>query len=217
MPFKRSCKPGWNLKTMSAATDKDLEASETRQAVDSPRHCVNLRFGRSLSPDAAEQMALNTLRPLIDEQMREAAVWDNAEAGSAMPDGSIAAGIAEDGLQLFTLTQDAPALLNYEDAAKYVQKLNEEKWLGHDDWRIPTRGELHAVFNNRAKIPGLTQVSSTSCAHWYWSSNFTPGDETGGWVQNFENGHQQPGHRVTSKLSVRAIRSRCLPQERSGP
>lgn len=202
---------------MPAATDEDLEASATRETADSPRRCIRLRFGGSLSPDAAEQMAINTLQPLIEEQMREAAVWDNARIGSGMPDGSIAAGIAEDGMQLFAAPQDAPALMNYKDAAGYVQKLNEEKSFGHDDWRIPTREELHVMFNSRAKIPGLTLENSNKCAHWYWSSDFTSGDETGGWCQNFVDGHQQPGHRETSSLSVRAIRSRYLPQGRSGP
>lgn len=50
--------------------------------------------------------------------------------------------------------------ISYNSANKYVQGLNTG---GHSDWRLPTAGELAALYKNRPFFPG-------SGAEWYWTS-----------------------------------------------
>jgi hypothetical protein len=50
--------------------------------------------------------------------------------------------------------------ISYRDATAYVQKLNTG---GHSDWRLPTAGELAAIYKNSPFFPNTG-------ATWYWTS-----------------------------------------------
>jgi hypothetical protein len=58
---------------------------------------------------------------------------------------------------------------------------------GHLDWRVPTKGELNVLFQNRAAIGGFNETGSSTTG-WYWSS--TPKSNSLAWVQRFSDGDQ---------------------------
>ena len=115
-----------------------------------------------------------------------------SELGDKRPDGTILAGTSPDtGKPMYTTPADAPLTMNFKKAADYAKTLNEEKYLGHDDWRVPTRAELNVLFNNRAAIGGFN-VSGSDPAGWHWSA--TPYDiyydMYVAWCQRFRDGAQ---------------------------
>src|SRR5947209_18047953 len=89
------------------------------------------------------------------------------EVGDKMPDGSVYAGISPDTNKPIYATQaDAPLTMQWKAAMKYAEKLNAN---GHRDWRVPTKGELNVLFQNRAALGGFYEFGSEP-AGWYWSS-----------------------------------------------
>ena len=57
--------------------------------------------------------------------------------------------------------------MTFNEAADYAAKLDAH---GLHDWRVPTKGELNVLFNNRAAIGGFN-VSGSPPGGWYWSSS----------------------------------------------
>src|SRR5579884_1282501 len=99
-----------------------------------------------------------------------------------MFDGTIYAGISpETGKPMYTTPADAPGTMDWEDATKYATQLYAN---GYQDWRVPTRGELNVLFNNRAAIGGFNRTGS-GLAGWYWSSTEDYGYA---WAQRFSDG-----------------------------
>jgi Protein of unknown function (DUF1566) len=87
----------------------------------------------------------------------------------------------------------------FNEAANYAAKLNREKYLGHDDWRVPTKGELNVLFHNHAAIGGFE--TGLVPAEWYWSSSLD--DDIRVWTQGFNNGRQSPaGESLDSSLRL---------------
>src|SRR5439155_1650460 len=66
--------------------------------------------------------------------------------GDHMPDGSIYAGVSPDeGQAMYTTPKDAPLTYTFNEARKYAEELDA---CGHQDWRVPTKGELNVLFQN---------------------------------------------------------------------
>ena len=61
--------------------------------------------------------------------------------------------------------------INWHDAQKYIQKLNEEKFGGASNWRLPTRKELGSLFDKNSSIPWV----------YYWTKNEVHLDPVFGW------------------------------------
>jgi hypothetical protein len=105
--------------------------------------------------------------------------------GDKIPDGTIYAGISPDtGKAMYATPKNAPLTMKWKAAMEYAAKLDAR---GHQDWRVPTKGELDVLFNNRAEIGGFN-VSGSDPAGWYWSSlqsNFNDA-----WDQRFSDGYQ---------------------------
>ena len=105
--------------------------------------------------------------------------------GTAMPDGTIYAGVSPDtGKPMYTTPKDAALTCDFNDAANYASKLDAH---GRKDWRVPTRAELNVLFQNRAAIGGFDTTGSTP-AGWYWSSS--RGINDGARAQRFSDGYQ---------------------------
>ena len=134
----------------------------------------------------------------------EQRLWANPEVGDEMPDGSVYAGISPNtGKQMFAMPQDADVTKSFNEAAKYAQKLNEEKTLGHDDWHVPTKEELNVLFNNRAAIGGFNLTGSYH-AGYYWSSS--PYRDSSAWGQRFSDGDRYFHLGRDYDSSVRCVR-----------
>jgi len=84
--------------------------------------------------------------------------------------------------------------LNWQDALAWVQKKNQEKYLGHDDWRLPSVKELQSIVDytrspdtsqSPAIDPIFTCTAITNEAHqvdypFYWSATTHAGLRGGG-------------------------------------
>jgi len=89
-----------------------------------------------------------------------------ATPGTLMPDGTVFAGISPDTDNVFYVAaQDEPAPMMWSKAMACAKTKRSH---GHTDWRLPTRGELNVLFNNRAVIGGFNQSDSAPTG-WYWS------------------------------------------------
>jgi len=122
------------------------------------------------------------------------------QIGDKMPDGTVYAGLSPDtNKPMYTTPADAPLTYNFNQAQKYAAKLAAH---GHQDWRVPTKGELNVLFQNRAAIGGFNETCAGG-AGWYWSSsqvnNFVA------WDQRFTDGTQYNGGKVNAS-SLRCVR-----------
>ena len=121
--------------------------------------------------------------------------------GTTVSDGTIYAGMSPDtGKPMYAAPADAPLTMKWKEAIKYASELDAH---GHRDWRLPTKGELNLLFNNRAAIGGFN-VSCSYPAGWYWSG--TPYGEWGAWDQRFSDGIQGNYSSRVSHSSVRCVR-----------
>jgi uncharacterized protein DUF1566 len=120
--------------------------------------------------------------------------------GDKMPDGTVFAGVSPDtGKPMYTTPSDAPQPMKWKEAMDYAEKLDAH---GHQDWRLPTKGELAALFNSRAAIGGFN-VTGSDPVGWYWSG--TQGYEWHAWDQRFSDGDQTT-YNKDHRSSVRCVR-----------
>jgi hypothetical protein len=93
------------------------------------------------------------------------------QAGAVQPDATIYAGTLPDtGMPLFTVASDVFMTVDFEDAGRYLAGMNKAMANGHDDWRMPTKGELGVLFKHYAQIGGFIASDESSYQH-YWSSS----------------------------------------------
>jgi len=120
--------------------------------------------------------------------------------GDKVSDGTVYAGFSPDTIKsMYTTVADAPGLYSLEKGVGYCAALDTD---GHQDWRVPTKGELNELFHSRAAIGGLNKTGSNP-AGWYWSSS--PNNNFSGWEQRFSDGLQNFNFR-TNALSLRCVR-----------
>jgi hypothetical protein len=109
-----------------------------------------------------------------------------------MPDGSIALG-APRGRTLYATPEDVRVSQTFAQANGTCADLNAH---GHGDWRVPTKAELNALFENREAVGGFDE------AGWYWSSSR---HEPSIWTQRFGDGLQSLNDR-NARLALRCVR-----------
>lgn len=127
------------------------------------------------------------------------------QPGDKMPDGSVYAGVSPDtGHPLYVVPADTPLYMQFNSAASYAKDLDAH---GHHDWRLPTRGELDILFNNRAAIGGFNQTGDYPQGS-YWSCQTQ--DDPWIWTEKFNYGAQDILHK-DQYISTRCVRS--LPKE----
>lgn len=144
-------------------------------------------------PRDFREAAENTLGAGFRELCRRI---ENPEAGDAMPDGTVYAGVEpETGKRIFAAPADASFQMMFNEAAQYARTACAEKYLGHDDWRVPSRAELNVLFENRQKgaLAGTFQEAGVFHADYdagrsafYWSSESYRGKA--GYGQWFDDG-----------------------------
>ena len=137
---------------------------------------------------------------------------DALELGAKMADGSIFAGLTADGRQqIYAMPTDLAVTMTFNDAAKAVKKLNNDKFLGHDDWQIPSLENLRVLYKNQNQ--GVLKDSFTKEARkdsdspdWYWSSSENRDDPSLVWVVRFSDGYEGWILKDFLRLSCRPVR-----------
>lgn len=125
------------------------------------------------------------------------------DAGDRAADGTIYAGLSPSrGAPMYALPQDHEMRMGFNQAAAYARKLNEDKMLGHSDWRVPTETELDQLYRNRDK--GAFKDTFTMEARGYWSSTSYDDDHYAN-SQRFDTGRQGTGNK-SDLLFVRFVR-----------
>ena len=138
------------------------------------------------------------LRPAANDHAKPEST--ELKIGDRMADGTVFAGISPDtGKAMYATPKDAPLTYSFNQAKKYAAKLEAH---GHQDWRVPTKGELNVLFNNRAAIGGF-DVSGSTPGGWYWSSSSCGTWDA--WGQRFSDGLQGNGLK-DNRSSVRCVR-----------
>jgi hypothetical protein len=121
------------------------------------------------------------------------------KVGASVLDGSIYAGVSPDtGKPMYATPKDAPMACTFNEAGGYAARLDAH---GRQDWRVPTKAELNALFKSRAAIGGFNTTGSTP-AGWYWSSSrYT----SYAWAQCFRHGSQTVNFRL-DQSALRCVR-----------
>jgi len=91
----------------------------------------------------------------------------------------------------------------------FISKLNQLKYGGYDDWRLPSAKELVSILDFSKPVPGPTVDLSyfTYCARGgYWSSDLDAVDAGMAWVVYFDTGLDDTQAK-TSSFSARAVRA----------
>ena len=114
--------------------------------------------------------------------------------------------------------------LNWQDALAWVQKQNGEKFLGHDDWRLPSGKELQSIVDytrspDTSQSPAiehvfncttLTNEAGQADFAFYWSATTHSGFQGGGAAMYVAFG------RAAGWMSPRSLAG-GPPERRSGP
>lgn len=114
-------------------------------------------------------------------------------------------------------TRDANSgelLMIWLEALDFIGRLNRDRHLGHNDWRLPNRRELRSLVNHQARRPALPAGHSFNNVFpgWYWSSTTTAFSPAHAWYVNLDGGRMFYGGKDQSFLvwPVRGA-SRVLP------
>jgi Protein of unknown function (DUF1566) len=126
------------------------------------------------------------------------------EPGDTMPDGTIFVGISPDTRKsMYAAASDAPKRMTFAQAKGYAAALDAH---GHKDWRVPSKGELEVLFNNRAAIGGFDSSTDSYPGSWYWSADvFVEMSDQAAYAQRFSTG-ECPAHPNLDTFWVRCVR-----------
>jgi hypothetical protein len=137
------------------------------------------------------------------------------EVGQKMQDGSVYAGLTADGKQrIFAMPEDLDVVATFNDAARAVEKLNANKYLGCEDWQIPSMKTLQVLQENQNEgslKDTFKQVAEEDeyGENFYWSSTENPRDTNHLHIIRFMDGQDNwgfKGYDYSNEISPLACR-----------
>ncbi len=93
------------------------------------------------------------------------------------------------------------------DTEDFINALNDEKFGGYSDWRMPTREELRSIADYGRYHPAINDnYFPNAKSSQYWSSSSYAKDPGIAWIVNFHNGLDSDGYAKSNAYYVRAVR-----------
>ena len=95
------------------------------------------------------------------------------------------------------------------DTEEYIATLNDAKYGGYSDWRVPTFKELATIVNYSIPYPGPTidiLYFPNTVSSFYWSSTTTADNAYGACGVSFYYGYDYYGPNKNNGFYVRAVR-----------
>lgn len=78
--------------------------------------------------------------------------------------------------------------MNWSQAAEYIHHLNEQRWQGQSNWRLPTMAELVVLLDpNQRRTGCCINALFDPTIHWLWSSD--PSTQKQAWGVDFAEGY----------------------------
>ena len=108
---------------------------------------------------------------------------------------------------------DMEKWVNYQESVDYVRKLCEKKVDGFDNWRLPTREEMGALYNKSYSIKDKFEKDIHICEYFLPGGGFSMiAQQVSGrmrtWVLNLRTGeYNQPEGLWTLTEAARAVRT----------
>lgn len=105
--------------------------------------------------------------------------------------------------------------MNWDDAFKFIASLNEQKYAGYSDWRLPSKEELETLVNF-AKGQGITEkfdkyfnkIGFKNVQSFvYWSSTTVAGSTGSAWYVDMDGGGVYSYYTKTSDYYVLPVRA----------
>jgi hypothetical protein len=144
---------------------------------------------------------------------------EKLEIGQRLEDGTLCAGITNDGLHyIIAMPHDITLMRVFNDAKRLASKLNADYAFDHNDWRVPDLEELRIMQKN-SKVEGLSEtfnltgkISNATLPGWYWSS--TPSPDNPDTIANirFSDGAEYHTDKDSDRLNCRYIRLVNVPR-----
>ena len=101
--------------------------------------------------------------------------------------------------------------MSWDEANEYAKEMNEQKFAGHSDWRLPTIGELEKLYDPGAEGRYKIRAPYELTAQWVWST--TKGRSDQAWLFDFFSRSGRVRVRIFGR---RAVDRRALCVRRSG-
>lgn len=103
----------------------------------------------------------------------------------------------------------SPKIMWYSQAEAYIARLNQERFAGFSDWRLPTLEEAMSLMEPERKNDDLYIDSKFDKTQRYiWTSDWFNKDNYWAWIVNFYTGFCGPNDFYNSQYYVRAVCSR---------
>jgi len=133
------------------------------------------------------------------------------EIGDEVEDGTVYAGLSPDtGRAMYATPKDASGAYDFNEAAGYAEDLGAH---GHNDWRVPSKGELNVLWENcdKGRLKGTFNKVHDAAADvrsdptvWYWTSSRS--FHVYAWSQRFSDGMTGNVGDMAGHASLRCVR-----------
>lgn len=193
------------------------ESSQTQSSIESTKHLKYLKRDKS-----GNLVSNNTKQWHCIEDTHNGLVWEVKSSDGGMRDKNNSyswfqpENEASPGQEHPGSTDKGRCSGNTDcDTYSYIQAINEQKFCGYSDWRLPTKNEILSIVSLEKNTSAVTINSHyfpEALPSWYWTSLSNKNDPQYAWYVLFRNGitlndlKENPKH-------IRLVRSKKSSQQ----